>query len=114
MKQDSLIALSIGIIIGLLLAIPLYAQGFVSWPKVQVVPVVFVRPTIGGFAPMEGSSIGNIWSKNDVVPMCLVKPAFLGFVPKQGSTLANSWTKDEVKPFILVKPSPFGSFVPST
>jgi hypothetical protein len=31
----------------------------VSWSKSEVIPVVLVKPGIGGFEPADGSSIGN-------------------------------------------------------
>ncbi len=40
-----------------------------------------VKPDIGGFSPIRGSSIGNMWSKDEVKPFISVKPYLGGFVP---------------------------------
>jgi hypothetical protein len=115
-KREFLILLLVatfGIIIGRLTAPrAAHAQLGPSWRKEQVLPVAIVKPDIGGFSPIHGSSIGNTWRKDEVTPMCLVKPDIGGFTPTRGSSIGNTWRKDEVKPFILVEPS-IGGFVPS-
>lgn len=107
------LGLLMGVVIGRLIAPrTVTAQYGLSWRKAQVLPVVIVKPDIGGFSPVNGSSIGNIWRKDDITPMCLVKPDIGGFSPTRGSSIGNIWRKDEVKPFILVEPG-IGGFVPS-
>lgn len=74
MTSHKLTTLACGFLGGILFSVvvgsPLLAQAFVSWSKREVVPVVLVEPAIGGFAPVNGSAIGNIWPKDRVVPMC--------------------------------------------
>lgn len=82
-----------------------------SWRKPEVIPVVLVKPGIGGFEPVDGSSIGNIWSKSDVKAVLLVKPGIGGFEPREGTSIGNYWNKDGVLPVMLVEPSTSG-FVP--
>src|SRR3989442_13429723 len=101
-----------GFFLGAFFAAPLWAQVLVSWSKEQIVPVVLVKPTIGGFAPVEGSSIGNTWPKDEVRPVALLKPVIGGFAPREGSSIGNTWPKDEIRPMILVKPQ-MGRFVPA-
>jgi hypothetical protein len=110
--RDRILILCIGVLIGSLIAAPVFAQVLVSWDKDDVVPVVLVKPVIGGFAPVEGSSIGNTWRKDEVRPVVLLKPAIGGFAPREGTSIGNIWSKDEVRPMILVKPQ-VGRFVPS-
>jgi len=110
--RDRLLTLCIGIFIGALFAGPLFAQMLVSWDKEDVMPVVLVKPVIGGFAPTEGTAIGNTWSKDEVRPVCLLKPVIGGFAPREGTTVGNTWPKDEVRPMILVTPR-MGRFVPA-
>lgn len=74
------------------------------WPKSEVIPVVLVKPGIGGFVPTEGSSIGNTWSKEAVKPVLLVKPGIGGFEPVEGLSIGNHWNKDEVIPVALTEP----------
>lgn len=112
MRIEKIAIFCTGIVVGLLLALPLYAQSWISWNKTEVVPMVLVKPAIGGFVAVEGSSIGNAWSKDEVTPILLVKPLIGGFAPREGSSIGNVWRKEEVKPFISVKPS-LGRFVPS-
>jgi len=83
----------------------------ISWRKSEVVPVVIVKPGIGGFEPVEGSSIGNTWPKSEVKPVLLTKPGIGGFEPREGSSIGNTWRKDEILPVMLVEPSA-GGFVP--
>ena len=81
-----------GLITGLLFSMCLiFFTSFVSTNRVQ--PVCFVKPSIGGFVPVNGSSIGNTWSMNEVVPMCQVKPSIGGFVPVNGSSIGNTWSR---------------------
>lgn len=112
MKCKSSVSLVLGILIGMVLAIPLYAQ-IVSWGKDQVTPVVLVEPGIGGFRPVQGSAIGNTWPKDKVVPMCIVKPGIGGFVPKEGTSIGNTWSRDAVRPVVMVQPA-MGRFVPGS
>jgi hypothetical protein len=83
----------------------------ISWKKNDVIPVVLVKPGIGGFEPIEEGSIGNTWRKSDVKPVLLVKPGIGGFEPREGSTIGNRWSKDELVPVMLVEPS-IGGFIP--
>ncbi len=107
------VAVLVGIVIGRLISPrTASAQYGISWRKAQVLPVVIVKPDIGGFSPVNGSSIGNMWRKDDVTPMCIVKPDIGGFSPTRGSSIGNLWRKDDVRPFILVEPA-IGGFVPS-
>jgi hypothetical protein len=113
MKQNErLLILCIGFFLGMLLALPLYAQALISWQKDEVVPVVIVKPDIGGFVPTDGATIGNSWRKDEVKPVCLLRPVIGGFAPRQGSAIGNTWRKDEVKAMILVVPQ-MGRFVPA-
>jgi hypothetical protein len=117
MKLSRLTLFAAGLCIGIIVGVwasskRVAAQAPPSWEKSEVVAVVVVKPDIGGFSPVTGSSIGNIWSKEDVVPICLVKPDIGGFSPIRGSSIGNVWSEDEVKPFISVKPY-LGAFVPS-
>jgi hypothetical protein len=82
-----------------------------EWQKKEVVPVVLVKPGIGGFEPSDGTSIGNTWPKSAVRPVLLVKPAIGGFEPVEGSSIGNSWQKEAVIPVMLVEPNGL-SFVP--
>lgn len=75
-----------------------------------VVPVVLVKPGIGGFVPTDGYSVGNTWGKSDVKPVLLVKQRIGGFVPTDGSSIGNTWLKDAVVPVALVEASPLGGF----
>jgi hypothetical protein len=83
----------------------------VSWSKSEVIPVVVVKPGIGGFEPVEGISIGNTWPKSEVKAVLLVKPGIGGFVPRQGISIGNTWGKEEILPVMLVESSA-GGFVP--
>ena len=69
----------------------IFFTAFGSTTKVQ--PVCLVKPGIGGFVPVNGSSIGNTWSKSKVIPMCEVKPGIGGFVPANGYSIGNTWSK---------------------
>jgi hypothetical protein len=114
MKRASL--LSIGAVFGLLAGLSMghrsvAAQSFIAWDKEEVLPVVIVEPSIGGFVPKGRSGLQGSWSKDEVTPMCPVKPAIGGFVPTEGMTIGNTWTKGEVRPFVAVRPS-LGRFVP--
>jgi hypothetical protein len=84
------------------------------WEKGELIPVVLVKPGIGGFEPIEGSAIGNRWSKDKVKPVVLLKPELGGFVPTEGTSIGNRWTKDEVTAVVVVEPvaggfTPYGS-----
>ena len=109
MTSHKLTTLACGFLGGILFSVvvgsPLLAQAFVSWSKREVVPVVLVEPAIGGFAPVNGSAIGNIWPKDRVVPMCKVKPSIGGFAPEEGSSIGNIWTKEQTKAVVIVEPS---------
>jgi len=111
LKRDRTLTLAVGVLIGMTLALPLYAQ-LISWSKSEVRPVVLVEPGIGGFRPVEGASIGNTWPKSEVVPVCIVTPGIGGFVPKEGTSIGNTWPKSEVRPVVMVQPS-MGRFVPN-
>jgi hypothetical protein len=76
-----------------------------NWPKSEVIPVVLVKPGIGGFVPTEGTSIGNTWPKEAVKPVLLVKPGIGGFEPVEGLSIGNTWAKGEVTPIALTQPS---------
>jgi hypothetical protein len=89
------------------------AQTIQSWSRDQVVAFLFVKPSVGGFVPSQGNSIGLSWSKDQVVPICLVKPSIGGFVPVEGSTIGNTWSQNEVKPVVFVE-SQLGIFTAST
>ncbi len=117
MRPARLIPFIIGVVVGIFIgkcfsSKRVAAQVPPSWEKTEVVAIVMVKPDIGGFSPVTGTSIGNIWRKDEVVPMCLVKPDIGGFSPIRGSSIGNTWPKDEVKPFISVKPY-LNGFVPS-
>ena len=45
-----------GMLVGLCIALPLYAQVSISWNKPDVTPTVTVKPAIGGFVPVDGSA----------------------------------------------------------
>jgi len=81
------------------------------WSKSEVVPVVLVKPGIGGFVPTERSSIGNTWSKDAVKPVLLVKPGIGGFEPVDGMSIGNHWSKDDVVAVVLTQPGS-GGFTP--
>jgi hypothetical protein len=101
------------------LAIVVFASGALgvavgyTWSKEEVLPVVLVKPGIGGFVPSEGSPIGNTWSKIDVRPMVIVKPGVGGFVPATGTSVGNTWNRTAVLPIVFVNPG-LGGFVPSS
>lgn len=88
------------------------AVGYI-WSKEDVLPVVLVKPGIGGFVPAEGSSIGNMWRKNEVRPMVIVKPGVGGFIPTAGTSVGNTWNRTAVLPIVFVKPGS-GGFIPSS
>jgi hypothetical protein len=81
------------------------------WVRSEVIPVVVVESGIGGFKPIEGSSIGNTWTKSQVKPVVLVKPGIGGLVPLEGSSIGNTWAKNEVLPVALLESSS-GGFAP--
>lgn len=110
-SQKWMLPLGSGVLMGMTIALPLYAQVF-SWNKAEVVPVVLVKPSVGGFVPTEGTTIGNTWSKEEVKPVLIVEPSVGGFVPREGSTIGNTWSKEEVKAVIVVTPR-LGNFVPA-
>ena len=83
----------------------------IYWEKAQVIPVIMVKPSIGGFVPIEGNSIVNTWSKKDVTPILIVKPSIGGFQPYEGSAIGNTWEKKNVTPVMLVEPY-IGNFKP--
>jgi hypothetical protein len=83
----------------------------ISWTKSQVVPVVLVKPGIGGFEPVDGISIGNAWPKSEVKAVLLVKPGIGGFVPREGISIGNTWGGQDILPVMLVEPS-VGGFIP--
>ena len=96
--------------------------GGITWQKSNVVAVVLVEPDMGGFKPVEGSSIGNTRRKSDVHPVVLLKPKTGGlpsygrFEPREGSAIGNSlskvdWSKNDVIPVMLVEPTS-GGFIP--
>jgi len=91
------------------------AQSLITWSKREVLPVVMVEPSIGGFVPRGGSGLQATWSKAEVVPMIIVEPTMLGdFAPKGESPLfGNVWRKEAVKPFLQVEVTPLGQFSPS-
>lgn len=100
--------------VGVLFAVAIFAAGAavgIRWSREAVVPVVLVKPDIGGFTPTEGSSVGNHWSKDEVKAVVLLKPGIGDFVPREGSSVGNRWAKDEVSAVVLVEPS-LGGFVP--
>ena len=102
---------SIAITVHFLIAVSALTMGAakgISWKKSQVIPVVLVKPGIGGFVPVEGSSIGNTWSKSEVKPVLLVKPGIGGFVPREGSSIGNTWRNEDVLPVMLVESSAGG------
>jgi hypothetical protein len=76
-----------------------------NWSKSEVIPVVLVKPGIGGFVPTEGSSIGNTWSKDEVKPVLLVKPGIGGFEPVEGLSIGNTWSKEQIVAVALTQPS---------
>jgi hypothetical protein len=88
------------------------AQYGISWTSSQVVPVVLVKPGIGGFVPMEGATIGNTWIKSDVKPVLIVKPGIGGFEPVDGMSIGNTFSKDAIIPVTLVQPDVAGRFSP--
>ena len=83
----------------------------VSWTKAEVIPVVLVKPGIGGFVPTEGIIVGNTWQKSDVRPVLLLKPGIGGFEPRDGLSIGNTWSKADVLPVVLVEPAA-SDFVP--
>lgn len=74
-----------------------------EWSKSEVVPVVLVKPDLGGFTPTKGSTLGNTWRKDEVKPVLLVKPGIGGFEPVQGMTIGVQWSKKDVIPVTLVE-----------
>jgi hypothetical protein len=104
-KTFTLQALLLAILASVVFTAPVTATIGLIWQKQQVLPVVFVKPSIAGFVPVNGNQIGNVWSKDDVVPMCLVKPSLAGFVPVEGDSISNVWGFNQVKPFVEVGPT---------
>lgn len=86
------------------------------WVRDKVTPVVLVEPSVGGFAPKEGSSVGNTWSKSEVKAVVLVKPGIAGYEPVSGSYVGNTWSKSDVLPVVIVTPSVegFASYLTSS
>lgn len=82
-----------------------------SWNRSEVIPVVLVKPGIGGFEPIEGASIGNTWSKDEVKAVLLVKPGIGGFEPVEGTSIGNEWNKEDVIAAALTEPNG-NSFAP--
>jgi hypothetical protein len=89
---------------GLIIGGVLTAQSFERWQRSQVVPVVLVKPSLGSFVPVDGSSLDGSWTKNEVVPMCQVRPGIGGFQPVDGMSIGNKWSKGSVDAVVLVKP----------
>jgi hypothetical protein len=102
----------LGVAVGLLLAIPLFAQGLLSWQQKDVTPMIAVRANMGEFIPVNGTAMGPTWKKEQVVPMVAVKPSAGEFVTRESAAIGISWQKSEVKPVIFVKYY-MGGFVPS-
>ncbi|HMD84037.1 MAG TPA: hypothetical protein VKO18_04980 [Terriglobia bacterium] len=105
-------------VLGVLAVLSVVASSFaagaaigISWGKSEVIPVVLVKPGIGGFQPTDGSPIGNTWSRQEVKPVLLVKPGIAGFEPAQGFSIGNTWSRGDVIPVALTEPSATG-FVP--
>jgi hypothetical protein len=111
-RHRFLLAFSCGVAVGLLLAVPLFAQGLLSWQQREVTPMIAVRANMDEFIPVNGTAMGPTWSKGQVVPMILVKPSASGFVPKENAAIGISWQKSEVKPVIFVKYN-MGEFIPT-
>ncbi len=103
MRQISPIRLIIGTLLLAGTAAAGGGAGFV-WGKSDVTAVVLVKPGIGGFAPVDGSSIGNIWSKDDVKAVVLVEPAFGRYVPRDGQRIGNEFDAEKVVPVIVTEP----------
>lgn len=76
-----------------------------AWNRSEVIPVVLVKPGIGGFVPTEGTSIGNTWSKDEVKAVLLVKPGIAAFEPVEGTSIGNQWSKGDVIAVVLTEPS---------
>lgn len=117
MRTKLFLTLALGVLVGIVVGYFLaaktgHAQIAPTWDKSEVTPIIMVKPDIGGFSPVTGSSIGNIWRKDEVTPMCLVKPDIGGFTPLHGNSIGNTWPKDEVRPFVSVK-AYLGQFIPS-
>lgn len=83
----------------------------VTWNRDEIIPVVLVKPGIGGFEPSEGSSIDNTWTKSQVKPVLLVKPGIGGFEPREEISIGNTWRKSDVLPVMLVESGANG-FIP--
>lgn len=81
-----------------------------GWGKDEVIPVVFVEYSYGGFVPVSSHSAAR-WNKEQVVPMCSVKPSYGRFVPTD-SSYGQGWERSEVKPYVLVKDA-YGHFIPA-
>jgi len=75
----------------------------------KFLPVPFL---VGACGLALGTAIGITWTKSEVVPVIIVKPGIGGFVPTEGSSIGSTWLKSEVKAVILVKPGigAFGFF----
>ncbi len=110
LKKNRIVAIAVPLVVGAS-CLGMGAAVGVSWSKPNVIPVVLVKPGIGGFEPVDGGSIGNIWSKTDVKAVLLVKPGIGGFEPREGVSIGNYWSKDNVLPVMLVEPSG-GGFIP--
>ena len=100
-----------GIVVGLALVAPLFAQGLLTWQQKDVTPMIAVRYNMGDFIPVNGTAMGPTWKKEQVVPMILVKPSITGFIPKEDAAVGLSWQKAEVRPIIFVRYY-MGGFVP--
>jgi len=111
-QHRSTFAFCFGVVVGLLSAVPLFAQALLSWEQKDVTPMIAVRFHMDEFIPANGNALGPTWKKEQVVPMIIVKPSVDSFVPKEGAALGLSWQKPDVKPIILVKYH-VGGFVPA-
>lgn len=103
-------SISLGLVL-LATVVSSFAGGAVigaNWSKSEVVPIVLVKPGLGGFVPNDGSSIGNTWSKEEVKPVLLVKPGLVGFEPVEGTSIGNIWAKDQVIPVTITQPDANG------
>ena len=49
-------------------------ESYMMWEKKEVVPVVIVKPGVGGFIPVEGKSANIKWGKNEVRPIVILTP----------------------------------------
>jgi len=110
----ALIAASFGLLIGVTMNPVTVLAQFIQWNRDDVVPVVFVEPSIAGYVARGASALQGTWTRDKVVPLIQVKPGAVGgFVPVSGSQIGNTWSKDQVRPFVIVRPNTFGAFEPA-